>query len=314
MARARDRLERHLLGPRARAIGSVGKVAVAALALPWDGARAVLALGDDPADELARFDAGLRDAGRSDARRPARVLLCSADAHGYPSYRAAFEAFSMHVPVALGGDADRRRAAAIERALLGRQRHLRLRRRRARLGRGSSADGGRARLGLVAPRSGLRRRGRPRRARRRGGGRAVVPAGPERARGGAVCARAAAARIAARPATTASRCGASGRPWIFTNPVSHRVGSAAGERPAPPLRHRELRALRRRAAGAAHRTRSCATGLAMRLGLYRPPLGRARGAPRIWLHGASAGDLLSLQPMMRELKRRLPGCCILVTT
>jgi hypothetical protein len=33
------------------------------------------------------------------------VLLCSADAHGYPSYRAAFEAFSMHVPVTPSGDA-----------------------------------------------------------------------------------------------------------------------------------------------------------------------------------------------------------------
>jgi hypothetical protein len=33
------------------------------------------------------------------------VLLCSADAHGYPSYLAAFEAFSMHVPVRPTGDA-----------------------------------------------------------------------------------------------------------------------------------------------------------------------------------------------------------------
>src|SRR6266536_5848698 len=39
-----------------------------------------------------------------------------------------------------------------------------------------------------------------------------------------------------------------------------------------------------------------------------------RSHPRIWLHGASAGDLLSLQPMMAELKRRMPGCCIVVTT
>jgi hypothetical protein len=94
----------------------VGKVVVAALALPWDGARAVLALGDDPADELDRFDQGLREAREGDGRRPARVLLCSADAHGYPSYRAAFEAFSMHVPLALTGDAGRD-ARAVERAL-----------------------------------------------------------------------------------------------------------------------------------------------------------------------------------------------------
>jgi hypothetical protein len=94
----------------------VGRFVRAALALPWDGGRAVLALQDDPGDELARFDAELRDA-RRDRRRPARVLLCSADAHGYPSYRAAFEAFSMHVPVAPTGDAAAD-AAAVTAALL----------------------------------------------------------------------------------------------------------------------------------------------------------------------------------------------------
>jgi 3-deoxy-D-manno-octulosonic-acid transferase len=55
-------------------------------------------------------------------------------------------------------------------------------------------------------------------------------------------------------------------------------------------------------------------GIAFRLGLYRPSFDRGRGSPRVWLHGASAGDLLSLQPMMKELKARLPGCCIIVTT
>jgi 3-deoxy-D-manno-octulosonic-acid transferase len=55
-------------------------------------------------------------------------------------------------------------------------------------------------------------------------------------------------------------------------------------------------------------------GIPFRLGLYRPSFERGRGRPRIWLHGASAGDLLSLQPMMKELKARLPGCCIIVTT
>ena len=54
-------------------------------------------------------------------------------------------------------------------------------------------------------------------------------------------------------------------------------------------------------------------GIGARLGLYRN-LRRGTGSPRIWLHGASAGDLLALQPMMRELKARLPGCCIVVTT
>jgi 3-deoxy-D-manno-octulosonic-acid transferase len=55
-------------------------------------------------------------------------------------------------------------------------------------------------------------------------------------------------------------------------------------------------------------------GIPFRLGLYRRSLRRGAGSPRIWLHGASAGDLLSLQPMMKELKRRMPGCCIVVTT
>jgi len=55
-------------------------------------------------------------------------------------------------------------------------------------------------------------------------------------------------------------------------------------------------------------------GLRQRLGLYRPGFDAGRGAPRIWLHGASAGDLLSLQPMMKELKARHPGCCLIVTT
>jgi 3-deoxy-D-manno-octulosonic-acid transferase len=55
-------------------------------------------------------------------------------------------------------------------------------------------------------------------------------------------------------------------------------------------------------------------GISFRLGLYRRSFARGEGSPRIWLHGASAGDLLSLQPMMTELKARLPGCCIVVTT
>jgi 3-deoxy-D-manno-octulosonic-acid transferase len=55
-------------------------------------------------------------------------------------------------------------------------------------------------------------------------------------------------------------------------------------------------------------------GIPFRLGLYRRSFDRGAGSPRILLHGASAGDLLSLQPMMKELKARLPGCCIIVTT
>lgn len=55
-------------------------------------------------------------------------------------------------------------------------------------------------------------------------------------------------------------------------------------------------------------------GIPFRLGLYRRSFDRGQGTPRVWLHGASAGDLLALQPMMKELKSRLPGCCIIVTT
>ena len=55
-------------------------------------------------------------------------------------------------------------------------------------------------------------------------------------------------------------------------------------------------------------------GIPFRLGWYRRSFDLGRGSPRVWLHGASAGDLLSLQPMMRELKTKMPGCCIIVTT
>jgi 3-deoxy-D-manno-octulosonic-acid transferase len=55
-------------------------------------------------------------------------------------------------------------------------------------------------------------------------------------------------------------------------------------------------------------------GIAARLGLYGRGFAEGKGKPRIWLHGASAGDLLSLQPMMRELRVRIPEACIIVTT
>jgi 3-deoxy-D-manno-octulosonic-acid transferase len=55
-------------------------------------------------------------------------------------------------------------------------------------------------------------------------------------------------------------------------------------------------------------------GILFRLGLYHRSFELGRGTPRVWLHGASAGDLQSLQPMMKELKARLPGSCIIVTT
>jgi 3-deoxy-D-manno-octulosonic-acid transferase len=55
-------------------------------------------------------------------------------------------------------------------------------------------------------------------------------------------------------------------------------------------------------------------GMFHRLGLYRKTFDAGSGRPRIWLHGASAGDLLSLQPMLKEIKARLPQSCVIVTT
>lgn len=55
-------------------------------------------------------------------------------------------------------------------------------------------------------------------------------------------------------------------------------------------------------------------GLKQRLGFYRPGSIPLRPGPRIWLHGASAGDLLSLSPMIPELRARIPGCVLVCTT
>jgi len=77
--------------------------------LPWDPGRAMLAFFSEPARELARFDAA--------AARRRVALLCASDAHGWPSYRAAFEAFSMHVPATPTGEAARD-AREVGRALL----------------------------------------------------------------------------------------------------------------------------------------------------------------------------------------------------
>lgn len=56
-------------------------------------------------------------------------------------------------------------------------------------------------------------------------------------------------------------------------------------------------------------------GIRQRLGLYEsPPPPAPPGVRRVWFHGASAGDLLSLQPIMKELRARLPDCSIVVTT
>src|SRR6185312_8633959 len=55
-------------------------------------------------------------------------------------------------------------------------------------------------------------------------------------------------------------------------------------------------------------------GLLQRLGFYRPGEVPQGGGPRIWLHGASAGDLLALSPMMGLLREHFPDCRILCST
>jgi hypothetical protein len=91
---------------------AVGTIAVGLLRLPWDPPQAVLTLVGEPRRELERLDEVLRSSRTGRDGLPV-VLLCSADAHGYPSYRAAFEAFSMHLPVRLAGEAGRDTAAVV---------------------------------------------------------------------------------------------------------------------------------------------------------------------------------------------------------
>jgi 3-deoxy-D-manno-octulosonic-acid transferase len=55
-------------------------------------------------------------------------------------------------------------------------------------------------------------------------------------------------------------------------------------------------------------------GLWQRLGWYgRTPV-PALGTPRIWLHGASAGDLLALLPIIERLREQLPSATLIVST
>jgi len=53
-------------------------------------------------------------------------------------------------------------------------------------------------------------------------------------------------------------------------------------------------------------------GIRLRLGLY-PALPAARDRPRVWLHGASAGDVLGLVPIVRELKALRPDARVIVS-
>ncbi len=90
---------------------NLGRMALAALDLPWDPARAQLDLWSPPEQELSRYDALERGA--------PRALFCAVDAHGWPSYRAAFEAFSMHLPLRPTGDGAADARAVVDRLLDG---------------------------------------------------------------------------------------------------------------------------------------------------------------------------------------------------
>lgn len=55
-------------------------------------------------------------------------------------------------------------------------------------------------------------------------------------------------------------------------------------------------------------------GFARRMGFYPDDFLTGREGPRVWLHGASAGDLLSILPIYRELRARRPDAVVIVST
>jgi 3-deoxy-D-manno-octulosonic-acid transferase len=55
-------------------------------------------------------------------------------------------------------------------------------------------------------------------------------------------------------------------------------------------------------------------GLFQRLGFYPPGTIPSAKGPRVWFHGASAGDLIALSPMIGELKQRLPQSVAILST
>ena len=60
--------------------------------------------------------------------------------------------------------------------------------------------------------------------------------------------------------------------------------------------------------------RKTRAGLLQRFGFYSAGAVPPGGWPRIWLHGASAGDLQALAPMVRRFRKRFPDCRILLST
>jgi 3-deoxy-D-manno-octulosonic-acid transferase len=55
-------------------------------------------------------------------------------------------------------------------------------------------------------------------------------------------------------------------------------------------------------------------GFRRRLGFYGGDLLKGLSGPRVWLHGASAGDVLGLVPIIRELKRLRPDVRVVVSS
>lgn len=187
---------------------AAGRILPAALALPFDPAQTVLWLTPPPAGELARFDAEARAA--REEGRPPPALFCSADAHGYPSYRAAFEAFSMHLPVTLTGDAAADTRAVLGALLEGRAACVFDGVAPAGAVRVAAVTGGGLEVSLETPRlEGVRLRllrdGREVEAL------PLPPHGPARVR---FCA------AGCTPGTYRVEATFHGRPWIFTNPVA----------------------------------------------------------------------------------------------
>ncbi len=60
--------------------------------------------------------------------------------------------------------------------------------------------------------------------------------------------------------------------------------------------------------------RKTRSGFWQRLGFYGARKVVEGSGPRIWLHGASAGDLLALSPMIHQLRERFPGCRVILST
>lgn len=55
-------------------------------------------------------------------------------------------------------------------------------------------------------------------------------------------------------------------------------------------------------------------GVGQRFGFYPAGALPVGGSPRIWLHGASAGDLLALSPMIDRLRDRFPQAKVIIST